>query len=192
VADFGIARSVSDDSATQTQAQTVMGSPHYMSPEQARGMTVDHRSDLYSVGCLLYELLVGQPPFTGDSPLSVTYQQVTEAPVKPSAVDPRLSGGIDTILMRALEKAPGDRYQTADLMRADIHRHRPTEIRRHQDLPHTESTQQRASHDDLHRQGQAKRRGAEGGQVRKVQDPFSEVPSTPRQPELTRGHGRLA
>ena len=63
---------MSDDSATQTQTQTVMGSPHYMSPEQARGMTVDHRSDLYSVGCLLYELLVGRPPFTGDSPLSIT------------------------------------------------------------------------------------------------------------------------
>ncbi|MET1006026.1 MAG: protein kinase, partial [Propionibacteriaceae bacterium] len=122
VADFGIARSVSDDSATQTQAQTVMGSPHYMSPEQARGTTVDHRSDLYSVGCLLYELLVGRPPFTGDSPLSVTYQHVAEPPVKPSAVDPRLSGGVDTVLMRALAKAPGDRYQTAEEMRADIHR----------------------------------------------------------------------
>jgi serine/threonine-protein kinase len=120
VADFGIARTVSDDSATQTQTQTVMGSPHYMSPEQARGMTVDHRSDLYSVGCLLYELLVGTPPFTGDSPLSITHQHVTEVPVRPSTLDPRLSGDVDTIVLRALEKAPDDRYQTAEQMRADI------------------------------------------------------------------------
>ena len=120
VADFGIARTVSDDSATQTQTQTVMGSPHYMSPEQARGMTVDHRSDLYSVGCLLYELLVGTPPFTGDSPLSITYQHVTEAPARPSTLDPELAGDVDTIVLRALEKAPGDRYQTAEQMRADI------------------------------------------------------------------------
>ena len=122
VADFGIARSVADDSATQTQDQTVMGSPQYMSPEQARGMAVDHRSDLYSVGCLLYELLVGRPPFTGDSALSITYQHVTEPPVAPSTLDPRLSSGIDTLVMRALEKAPGDRYQSADQMRADLHR----------------------------------------------------------------------
>jgi serine/threonine protein kinase len=122
VADFGIARSVSDDSATQTQAQTVMGSPHYMSPEQARGMAVDHRSDLYSVGCLLYELLVGRPPFTGDSALSITYQHVIEPPAAPSTLDQRLSSDIDTLVMRALEKAPGDRYQSADQMRADLHR----------------------------------------------------------------------
>ena len=105
VADFGIARSVSDDSATETQAAIVMGSPHYMSPEQARGLPVDHRSDLYSVGCLLYELLLGQPPFTGDSPLSIGYQHVAN-PGKPSSLDPRLPGDIDTILMRALQKPP--------------------------------------------------------------------------------------
>ena len=99
-----------------------MGSPHYMSPEQARGMAVDHRSDLYSVGCLLYELLAGRPPFTGDSALSITYQHVTEPPAAPSTLDPRLSSGIDTLVMRALEKAPGDRYQSADQMRADLHR----------------------------------------------------------------------
>ena len=121
VADFGIARTM-DDSATQTQTQTVVGSPHYMSPEQARGLTVDHRSDLYSVGCLLYELLVGRPPFTGDSPLSITYQHVTEPPEAPSTLVPELPAGIDTMVMRALEKAPGDRYQSADQMWADIHR----------------------------------------------------------------------
>ncbi len=128
VADFGIARTVSDDSATQTQTQTVMGSPHYMSPEQARGMIVDHRSDLYSVGCLLYELLVGQPPFTGDSPLSITHQHVAEPPAEPSTLDPRLSADIDTIVMRALEKAPGLRYQTADQMRTDISRIRSGQV----------------------------------------------------------------
>jgi len=120
VADFGIARSVSDDSATETQAAIVMGSPPYMSPEQARGLSVDHRSDLYSVGCLLYELLVGQPPFTGDSPLSIGYQHVSECPVKPSSLEPRLPADIDTILMKALQKSAGDRYQTARQMRADI------------------------------------------------------------------------
>jgi serine/threonine protein kinase len=120
VADFGIARSISDASATETETATVMGSPHYMSPEQARGLTVDHRSDLYSVGCLLYELLLGQPPFTGDSPLSISYQHVAESPARPSTLDRRLSGDIDTILMRALEKTPEDRYQTADQMRADV------------------------------------------------------------------------
>jgi eukaryotic-like serine/threonine-protein kinase len=120
VADFGIARSLSDTSATITQTATVMGTPHYMSPEQARGLTVDHRSDLYSVGCVLYELLVGRPPFTGDTPLSITYQHVAEPPPAPSTADPDLSNEIDTIVVRALQKDPRDRYQTADQMRADI------------------------------------------------------------------------
>jgi len=120
VADFGIARSLSDTSATVTQTATVMGTPHYMAPEQARGLPVDHRSDLYSVGCVLYELLVGRPPFTGDTPLSISCQHVAEPPPVPSTADPDLSNEIDTIVVRALQKSPQDRYQTADQMRADI------------------------------------------------------------------------
>ena len=86
--DFGIARAVADTSATMTQTAAVIGTAQYLSPEQARGETVDARSDIYSAGCLLYELLVGRPPFTGESPVSVAYQHVREAPVPPSAARP--------------------------------------------------------------------------------------------------------
>ena len=89
--DFGIARAVADTSATMTQTAAVIGTAQYLSPEQARGETVDARSDLYSAGCLLYELLVGRPPFVGDSPVSVAYQHVREAPVPPSQLDPEIT-----------------------------------------------------------------------------------------------------
>ena len=94
----------------------------YLSPEQARGETVDARSDLYSTGCLLYELLVGRPPFTGDSPVSVAYQHVREAPVPPSTLDPEVTPGMDAVVLRALAKSPEDRYQTASEMATDIRR----------------------------------------------------------------------
>mgnify|MGYP001190414687 FL=1 len=84
VMDFGIARALADASATMTAASAVMGTAQYLSPEQARGEVVDARSDLYSTGCLLYELLTGRPPFTGDSPVSVAYQHVSENPLPPS------------------------------------------------------------------------------------------------------------
>ena len=84
VMDFGIARAVSDAQATMTQTAQVIGTAQYLSPEQARGERVDSRSDLYSVGCLLYELLTGRPPFMGDSPVAIAYQHVREAPVPPS------------------------------------------------------------------------------------------------------------
>ncbi len=90
VMDFGIARAVADTQATMTQTAQVIGTAQYLSPEQARGERVDARSDLYSVGCLLYELLTGRPPFMGDSPVSIAYQHVREAPVPPSRVDPEL------------------------------------------------------------------------------------------------------
>lgn len=122
VMDFGIARAVADTSATMTQTAAVIGTAQYLSPEQARGETVDSRSDIYSAGCLLYELLVGRPPFQGDSPVSVAYQHVREQPVPPSHLDPEISPAMDAITLKALAKDPADRYQTAGAMRADIGR----------------------------------------------------------------------
>lgn len=122
VMDFGIARAVADTSSTMTQTAAVIGTAQYLSPEQARGETVDARSDIYSAGCLLYELLVGRPPFQGDSPVSVAYQHVREAPVPPSQLDPMITPGMDAIVLKSLAKDPADRYQTAAAMRADIGR----------------------------------------------------------------------
>ncbi len=122
VMDFGIARAVADTSATMTQTAAVIGTAQYLSPEQARGETVDARSDIYSAGCLLYELLVGRPPFTGDSPVSVAYQHVRELPVPPSQLDPVITGDIDAITLKSLAKDPADRYQSAREMKNDISR----------------------------------------------------------------------
>ncbi|RLP08198.1 Stk1 family PASTA domain-containing Ser/Thr kinase [Propionibacterium australiense] len=122
VMDFGIARAVADTSATMTQTAAVIGTAQYLSPEQARGETVDSRSDIYSAGCLLYELLTGRPPFTGDSPVAVAYQHVRETAVLPSTLSPKVTPAIDAITMTALSKNPNDRYQTARAMREDIFR----------------------------------------------------------------------
>jgi eukaryotic-like serine/threonine-protein kinase len=122
VMDFGIARAVSDAQATMTQTAQVIGTAQYLSPEQARGERVDARSDLYSTGCLLYELLTGRPPFTGDSPVAIAYQHVRENPVPPSRVDPELPGWADPIVLKAMAKDPNDRYQSANEMRHDIQR----------------------------------------------------------------------
>ncbi len=122
VMDFGIARAMADTSATMTQTAAVIGTAQYLSPEQARGEPVDARSDIYSAGCLLYELLVGRPPFIGDSPVSVAYQHVRETPVPPSRLDPVISDDIDAVTLKALAKDPADRYQSARAMKADIAR----------------------------------------------------------------------
>jgi eukaryotic-like serine/threonine-protein kinase len=122
VMDFGIARAVSDAQATMTQTAQVIGTAQYLSPEQARGERVDARSDLYSTGCLLYELLTGRPPFLGDSPVAIAYQHVRENPVPPSRVDPEVPQWADTIVLRAMAKDPRDRYQSAGDMRQDIQR----------------------------------------------------------------------
>ncbi|MFT4218712.1 MAG: Stk1 family PASTA domain-containing Ser/Thr kinase [Micropruina sp.] len=122
VMDFGIARAVADTSATMTQTAAVIGTAQYLSPEQARGETVDARSDIYSAGCLLYELLVGRPPFRGDSPVSVVYQHVREHPVAPSQLDSQVTPEMDAIVLKALAKDSGQRYQTASEMRDDINR----------------------------------------------------------------------
>ena len=123
VMDFGIARAMNDtNTATMTAAQSVMGTAQYLSPEQARGEVVDSRSDLYSTSVLLYELLTGKPPFTGDSPVSIAYQHVSEMPTPPSQVDPGVTPEIDAVVLRALAKSPDDRYQTAAEFRADVER----------------------------------------------------------------------
>ena len=122
VMDFGIARAMNDTGHTMTSAQTVMGTAQYLSPEQARGEIVDARSDLYSTGVLLYELLTARPPFTGDSPVSIAYQHVSEQALPPSQVDPEVPREIDPVVMRSLAKSPDDRYQTASEFRADVER----------------------------------------------------------------------
>jgi len=122
VMDFGIARAVSDSQLTMTQTAQVIGTAQYLSPEQARGERVDARSDLYSTGCLLYELLTGRPPFTGDSPVAIAYQHVKEEPVPPSRVDPEVPAWADAIVLKAMQKDPGDRYQSAGEMRNDLQR----------------------------------------------------------------------
>jgi serine/threonine-protein kinase len=122
VMDFGIARAVADNSATVTQTANVIGTAQYLSPEQARGESVDPRSDVYSTGCLLYELVTGVPPFQGDSPVAVAYQHVRENPVLPSARNPEVPRAVDSIVMKSLAKNQLNRYQSAGDMRQDLQR----------------------------------------------------------------------
>jgi serine/threonine-protein kinase len=120
VMDFGIARAVSDSAATMTSTAAVIGTAQYLSPEQARGEGVDARSDVYSMGCMLYELVTGAPPFTGDSPVSVAYQHVREDPRLPSSINPDIPAELDAILLKAMSKNPANRYQSAADMRNDL------------------------------------------------------------------------
>ncbi|MET9851473.1 Stk1 family PASTA domain-containing Ser/Thr kinase [Streptomyces sp. NPDC006450] len=120
VMDFGIARAMGDSGMTMTQTAAVIGTAQYLSPEQARGEQVDARSDLYSAGCLLYELLAVRPPFIGDSPVAVAYQHVREEPQPPSNFDSEITPEMDAIVLKALVKDADYRYQSADEMRADI------------------------------------------------------------------------
>ncbi|MFG2284642.1 protein kinase [Streptomyces sp. NPDC048595] len=117
VMDFGIARALHGAQSTMTQTGMVMGTPQYLSPEQALGKTVDTRSDLYATGCLLYELLTLRPPFTGETPLSVVYQHVQDMPVPASEVADAVPPELDGLVMRSLAKDPDDRFQTAEEMR---------------------------------------------------------------------------
>ncbi|CDO86080.1 serine/threonine protein kinase [Mycobacterium triplex] len=120
VMDFGIARAIADSGNSVTQTAAVIGTAQYLSPEQARGDSVDARSDVYSLGCVLYEILTGEPPFTGDSPVSVAYQHVREDPVPPSKRHGGISPDLDAVVLKALAKNPDNRYQTAAEMRADL------------------------------------------------------------------------
>ena len=120
VCDFGIARAVSDSSSTMTQTQAVIGTAQYLSPEQAQGQPVDARSDLYSTGCLLFELLAGRAPFIGDSPVSVAYQHVGQQPQPPSIFEEGIPASFDTVTLHALVKDRDRRYQSAVQFRADV------------------------------------------------------------------------
>ncbi|WP_431957439.1 Stk1 family PASTA domain-containing Ser/Thr kinase [Nocardia lijiangensis] len=120
VMDFGIARALADSSNPMTQTAAVIGTAQYLSPEQARGETVDARSDVYSVGCVLFEILTGEPPFTGDSPIAVAYQHVREDPRLPSHVYSGVPRELDSVVLKAMSKNPANRYQSAAEMRADL------------------------------------------------------------------------
>lgn len=119
VMDFGIARALGEgQNVTQTAA--VIGTAQYLSPEQARGEAVDARSDVYAAGCVLFELLTGEPPFTGDTPVAVAYQHVREDPRAPSQLNPSVPPALDAVVLKALSKNPANRYQSAAEMRADL------------------------------------------------------------------------
>lgn len=120
VMDFGIARALEDSGQTMTSTDAVVGTVQYLSPEQARGETVDTRSDLYSCGCMLFELLTGRAPFKGDSAVSVAYQHVAEMPPLPSAIAADISPELDRMVMKSLAKRPEERYQDAASMRSDM------------------------------------------------------------------------
>ncbi|GAA1266893.1 Stk1 family PASTA domain-containing Ser/Thr kinase [Saccharothrix xinjiangensis] len=120
VMDFGIARAVHDGQAAVTQTAAVIGTAQYLSPEQARGEAVDGRSDVYASGCVLFELLTGEPPFTGDSPVAVAYQHVREDPKSPSSLNPKVTPQLDAIVLKAMAKGPANRYQSAAELRADL------------------------------------------------------------------------
>ena len=120
VMDFGIARAMADSAATMTQTNAVIGTAQYLSPEQARGEQVDTRSDLYSTGCMLFELLTGRPPFQGDSPVAVAYQHVGQEPQRPSEVATDVPDVLDRITLKALTKDREQRYSTAAEFRRDL------------------------------------------------------------------------
>jgi serine/threonine-protein kinase len=128
VMDFGIARALADLGATLTSTWNVVGTAQYLSPEQALGEVADLRSDIYSTGCLLYEVLTGKPPFTGETPVSIAYQHVSGVLVAPSSIVSELPAGIDTLLTVALAKNPDERYQSAGLMLDDLYKIKTGEI----------------------------------------------------------------
>jgi serine/threonine-protein kinase len=120
VMDFGIARALADSGTPVTRTGAVIGTAQYLSPEQASGETVDARSDVYSLGCVLYEMLTGEPPFVGDSPVAVAYQHVRKDPAPPSQRHRGISPDLDAVVLKALAKNPENRYQSAADMRTDL------------------------------------------------------------------------
>jgi serine/threonine-protein kinase len=124
VTDFGIARAGASD---MTETGSIMGTAQYLSPEQAQGRPVDARSDLYSIGIILYELLLARVPFDAESPVSVALKQVSEAPVPPREIDPTLPPALEGVVLRALEKDPARRFQNADEFIEALHTGRLSE-----------------------------------------------------------------
>jgi serine/threonine-protein kinase len=122
VTDFGIARALESPSEDLTQAGSVMGTATYFSPEQAQGFAVDARSDLYSLGVVLYEMVCGRPPFTGDTPVSIAYKHVQEAPPRPTSIVSGIPEGLEAIIGKLLAKNPDSRYLSADDLRSDLRR----------------------------------------------------------------------
>ena len=120
VMDFGIARAVADATSAMTATQAVMGTAQYLSPEQARGQLVDARSDIYSAACVMFEMLTGRPPFTGDTPVSIAYQHVREDPQPPSAFNPAVTPAMDAVILTGLAKDREQRYPSAVAFSRDI------------------------------------------------------------------------
>jgi eukaryotic-like serine/threonine-protein kinase len=120
VMDFGIARAISESSATIAETSAIVGTASYFSPEQARGETVDARTDLYSTGIVLFELLTGRAPFRGENPVAVAYQHVNSEAVPPSSLNPKVSPALDAVVLRSLSKDRFERYQSASEFRDDV------------------------------------------------------------------------
>src|SRR5205085_8291652 len=120
--DFGIARATTSETLTQTA--TVLGTATYFSPEQAQGESVDARSDIYSLGVVMYEMLTAHPPFAGETPVAIAYKHVKETPVPPSQLNADVPQAVDAIVMKCLAKNPANRYETADELVEDIERFR--------------------------------------------------------------------
>ncbi|MBQ1427525.1 MAG: Stk1 family PASTA domain-containing Ser/Thr kinase, partial [Aeriscardovia sp.] len=120
VMDFGIARALDDSATTMTQSQGVVGTAQYLSPEQAKGENIDMRSDLYSAGCVLYEMLTGRPPFSGDSPVAIAYQHVSQVATPPSSIIPGLPKIWDSVVAKAMTKDRQNRYSTAAEFKRDV------------------------------------------------------------------------
>ncbi|ASK65449.1 serine/threonine protein kinase [Brachybacterium avium] len=120
VMDFGIARAIADATSAMTATQAVMGTAQYLSPEQARGQLVDARSDIYSAACVMFEMLTGRPPFTGDTPVSIAYQHVREEPHPPSAYNPAITPALDAVILTGLTKDREQRYPSAVAFSRDI------------------------------------------------------------------------
>jgi serine/threonine-protein kinase len=120
VMDFGIARAITETSASLSATTAILGTANYFSPEQAKGEQVDARTDLYSTGVVLFEMLTGRTPFQGETPVAVAYQHISEIPAKPSSINPRVSPALDVVMRKALQKDRFERYQTAAEFRADL------------------------------------------------------------------------